>query len=167
MHLSNESLIVIIIVGIVAGWLAGQIVRGGGFGLIGDLIVGIIGAFIGDWLLPRLNIHLGVGTVSLIINATIGAIVLLIIIRLLAGNRGWGRQVTGVRRRVPAVQEQFRGAGTLPAQLPVLVRRRRLRSHRDRRLSAGSIMSIAAANLFTRNGLADGHGRPAVERGRR
>jgi uncharacterized membrane protein YeaQ/YmgE (transglycosylase-associated protein family) len=90
LHLSNESLIVIIIVGIVAGWLAGQIVRGGGFGLIGDLIVGIIGAFIGDWLSPRLNIHLGVGTVALIINATIGAIALLIIIRLLAGNRGWG-----------------------------------------------------------------------------
>jgi uncharacterized membrane protein YeaQ/YmgE (transglycosylase-associated protein family) len=51
MNLSNESLIVIIVVGVVAGWLAGQIVRGGGFGLIGDLIIGIIGAFIGDWLL--------------------------------------------------------------------------------------------------------------------
>jgi uncharacterized membrane protein YeaQ/YmgE (transglycosylase-associated protein family) len=90
MHLSNESLIVILLVGIVAGWLAGQIVRGGGFGLIGDLIVGVVGAFIGDWLLPRLNIHLGVGTVALVINATIGAIVLLILLRLLAGNRGWG-----------------------------------------------------------------------------
>jgi uncharacterized membrane protein YeaQ/YmgE (transglycosylase-associated protein family) len=90
MYLSNQSLIVIIVVGIIAGWLAGQIVRGGGFGLIGDLVVGIVGAFIGDWLLPRLNIHLGVGTVALIINATIGAIVLLIILRLIAGNRGWG-----------------------------------------------------------------------------
>ena len=90
MHLSNESLIVILVVGIVAGWLAGQIVRGGGFGLIGDLLVGIVGAFIGDWLLPRLNIHLGSGTIALIVNATIGAIVLLILIRLIAGNRGWG-----------------------------------------------------------------------------
>ena len=90
MNFSNENLVVIVLVGIIAGFLAGKIVDGGGFGLIGDLIVGIIGAFIGDWLLPRLNIHLGVGTVSLIINATIGAIVLLIIIRLLAGNRGWG-----------------------------------------------------------------------------
>ena len=90
MYFSNESLLVIVVVGIVAGWLAGQIVRGGGFGLIGDLIVGILGAFIGDWLLPRLNIHLGVGTVALIINATIGAIVLLILLRVLAGNRGWG-----------------------------------------------------------------------------
>ena len=53
MHLSNESLIVILVVGIVAGWLAGQIVRGGGFGLIGDLLVGIIGAFIIGPLMDR------------------------------------------------------------------------------------------------------------------
>jgi uncharacterized membrane protein YeaQ/YmgE (transglycosylase-associated protein family) len=52
-HLSNESLITIIIVGVVAGWLAGNIVRGGGYGLIGDRIVGVIGAFIGDRLLPN------------------------------------------------------------------------------------------------------------------
>jgi uncharacterized membrane protein YeaQ/YmgE (transglycosylase-associated protein family) len=90
MRLSNEILIVIVLVGILAGWLAGHIVRGGGFGLIGDLLIGIVGAFIGDWLLPRLNIHLGVGTAASIVNATIGAIVLLILIRLIAGNRGWG-----------------------------------------------------------------------------
>ena len=83
-------LIVILLVGVFAGWLAGQVVRGGGFGLIGDLIVGVIGAFVGDRLLPQLGIHLGVGTVSLIINATIGAILLLLLIRLLAGSRGWG-----------------------------------------------------------------------------
>ncbi len=57
MHISNESLLVILVVGLVAGWLAGQIVRGTGFGLIGDLIIGIIGAFIGDWLLPRIGIR--------------------------------------------------------------------------------------------------------------
>jgi uncharacterized membrane protein YeaQ/YmgE (transglycosylase-associated protein family) len=90
MNLSNESLVVIVLVGIIAGFLAGKIVDGGGFGLIGDLIVGIIGAFIGNWLLPQLNIHLGVGTIALIINATIGAIILLIIIRMVAGSRGWG-----------------------------------------------------------------------------
>ena len=61
MHLSNQSLLVILIVGIVAGYLAGRIMEGGGFGLIGDLIVGLIGAFIGDWLLPQLGIHLGTG----------------------------------------------------------------------------------------------------------
>ena len=65
MHLSNQSLLVIIIVGIVAGWLAGRVMEGGGFGLIGDLLVGLVGAFVGDWLLPRLGIHLGVGIVGL------------------------------------------------------------------------------------------------------
>jgi uncharacterized membrane protein YeaQ/YmgE (transglycosylase-associated protein family) len=88
MHLSNESLLVIIFVGIVAGWLAGQVMDSGGFGLIGDLIVGLLGAFIGDWLLPRLGIHLGVGIVAAIMNAFIGAIVLLLILRLVNG--GWG-----------------------------------------------------------------------------
>lgn len=90
MYLSNQSIIVILVVGVVAGWLAGTIVRGAGFGLIGDLLVGVIGAFVGDWLLPRVGIHLGAGIISLIINATIGAVVLLIIIRLVAGGGGWG-----------------------------------------------------------------------------
>ena len=95
-NLSNESLLVIVIVGIVAGWLAGRVMEGGGFGLIGDLLVGLIGAFIGDWLLPQLGIHLGVGIVALIINAFIGAVVLLLILRLVTrggGVRGrWGRR---------------------------------------------------------------------------
>jgi uncharacterized membrane protein YeaQ/YmgE (transglycosylase-associated protein family) len=90
MSLSNESLLIIVLAGIFSGWLAGKIVDGGGFGLIGDLIVGVIGAFFGDWLMPRLNIHLGVGLLALILNATIGAIVLLVIIRVIAGARGWG-----------------------------------------------------------------------------
>ena len=99
MTLSNNSLLVILIVGVVAGWLAGQVVRGGGFGLIGDLIVGIIGAFIGDWLLPRAGVHLGVGMVGLIVDATIGAIVLLLILRLVAGGGGFrSRWGTGGRR---------------------------------------------------------------------
>jgi uncharacterized membrane protein YeaQ/YmgE (transglycosylase-associated protein family) len=97
MHLSNQSLLVIIIVGIVAGYLAGRVMEGGGFGLIGDLLVGLIGAFIGDWLMPQLGIHLGVGIVALIINAFIGAVVLLLLLRLLGGGRGyygrrWGRR---------------------------------------------------------------------------
>jgi uncharacterized membrane protein YeaQ/YmgE (transglycosylase-associated protein family) len=91
MHLSNQSLLVIIIVGIVAGWLAGRVMEGGGFGLVGDLLVGLVGAFIGDWLLPRLGIHLGVGVVALIINAFIGAVVLLLILRLLSGGFGHRR----------------------------------------------------------------------------
>jgi uncharacterized membrane protein YeaQ/YmgE (transglycosylase-associated protein family) len=99
MMLSNTSLIVILVVGVIAGWLAGQVVRGAGFGLIGDLIVGVIGAFIGDWLLPRLGIHLGVGIVALIVDATLGAIVLLFILRLVGGAGGWGGGGWGWRRR--------------------------------------------------------------------
>lgn len=96
MHLSNESLLVILVVGLVAGWLAGKIVQGAGFELIGDLIIGIIGAFIGDWLLPQIGIHLGTGIVSAIVNATIGAVLLLLVVRLLQGGgrfgNGWGRR---------------------------------------------------------------------------
>jgi uncharacterized membrane protein YeaQ/YmgE (transglycosylase-associated protein family) len=92
MHLSNESLLVIILVGLIAGWLAGQVMRGAGFGLVGDLIVGLLGAFIGDWLLPRLDIHIGAGIVALIVNAFIGAIVLLLVLRLVGGGRRWRRQ---------------------------------------------------------------------------
>jgi uncharacterized membrane protein YeaQ/YmgE (transglycosylase-associated protein family) len=92
MYLSNESLLVIIFVGLIAGWLAGQIIQGTGFGLLGDLVIGIIGAFVGDWLLPRVGIHLGMGIVSAIINATIGAVVLLLIINLFRGRGRWGRR---------------------------------------------------------------------------
>ena len=94
-HISNESLLVILVVGLVAGWLAGQIVRGTGFGLIGDLIVGIIGAFIGDRLLPRIGIHLGTGIVSAIINATIGAVILLLVVRLVRGSGRFGGGLSG------------------------------------------------------------------------
>jgi uncharacterized membrane protein YeaQ/YmgE (transglycosylase-associated protein family) len=89
MHLSNESLLVILFVGLIAGWLAGRVMEGSGFGLIGDLIIGLLGALVGDWLLPRLNIHLGVGIVALIVNAFLGAIVLLFILRLIKGRGGW------------------------------------------------------------------------------
>jgi uncharacterized membrane protein YeaQ/YmgE (transglycosylase-associated protein family) len=89
MHLSNESIIVILLVGLVAGWLAGKIVRGAGFGLIGDIVIGIVGAFIASWLLPQLHIGLGVGLVREIIDATIGAVVLLLFIRLLRGGGRW------------------------------------------------------------------------------
>jgi uncharacterized membrane protein YeaQ/YmgE (transglycosylase-associated protein family) len=92
MHLSNQSLLVIILVGIIAGWLAGRVMEGGGFGLIGDLLVGLLGAFIGDWLLPRLGIHLGVGIVAAILNAFIGAVVLLLLLRLVSGGFGYRRR---------------------------------------------------------------------------
>ncbi|MDB5503345.1 MAG: hypothetical protein JWR89_3247 [Tardiphaga sp.] len=83
MHLSNESLLVILFVGLIAGWLAGKIVRGAGFGLIGDILIGIVGALIASWLFPKLGIHLGTGLVSQIIAAAIGAVILLLVVRLL------------------------------------------------------------------------------------
>jgi uncharacterized membrane protein YeaQ/YmgE (transglycosylase-associated protein family) len=77
-----DSLIILIIVGAVAGWLAGLIVKGVGFGLIGNIIVGIVGAFIGTWVLGALGIAIGGGIIASIINATIGAVILLFIIGL-------------------------------------------------------------------------------------
>lgn len=92
MYLSNESVLVIVLVGVAAGWLAGQIVRGTGFGLIGDMVIGIIGAFIGDRLIPQLGVHLGLGIFAAIINATLGAILLLVVLRLVRGRGSWGRR---------------------------------------------------------------------------
>jgi uncharacterized membrane protein YeaQ/YmgE (transglycosylase-associated protein family) len=89
MHFSNEGLLVILVVGVIAGWLAGQLVHGSGFGLIGDLVIGVIGAFIGTWLLPQLNIHIGSGMVGAIVSATIGAVLLLIILRIFRKRGRW------------------------------------------------------------------------------
>lgn len=87
--MSGESLLVILLIGLVAGWLAGQIVQGTGFGLIADIAIGIVGAFIGSWLLPQMGIRIGTGIVAAIIVATIGAIVLLIILRLFNRRGRW------------------------------------------------------------------------------
>jgi uncharacterized membrane protein YeaQ/YmgE (transglycosylase-associated protein family) len=89
MHLSNESILVILFVGLIAGWLAGQIVRGTGFGIIGDILVGILGALIASWLFPRLGLHIGTGLISEIIYSAIGAIILLLVVRLLRGGGRW------------------------------------------------------------------------------
>ena len=92
MHMSGESLLVIVVVGVIAGWLAGQIVQGTGFGLVGDFVIGIIGAFIGSWLLPQLNVHIGAGIVAAIANATVGALILLILLRAVHGSGRFGRR---------------------------------------------------------------------------
>jgi uncharacterized membrane protein YeaQ/YmgE (transglycosylase-associated protein family) len=77
-----ESVIAWLIVGAIAGWIAGKVVRGGGFGLLGNIVVGIIGAVVAGWVLPQLGIELGFGIVRAIINAAIGAIIVLVIISL-------------------------------------------------------------------------------------
>ncbi|ADG17662.1 putative membrane protein YeaQ/YmgE (transglycosylase-associated protein family) [Paraburkholderia atlantica] len=78
----EHGIIAWLIIGAIAGWLAGVLVKGGGFGLIVDIIVGIIGAFIGGWLAGVLHISLGSGWIASIITAVIGAVILLFIIRL-------------------------------------------------------------------------------------
>jgi uncharacterized membrane protein YeaQ/YmgE (transglycosylase-associated protein family) len=75
-----QTLLVFLIVGAVAGWLAGVIVKGHGFGLVGNIVVGIVGAFLAGWLLPMLGIAIGSGIVAAIIDALIGAVILLVII---------------------------------------------------------------------------------------
>ncbi len=78
-----ESLLVILIVGAVAGWLAGLIVKGYGFGLLGNIVVGVLGALVAGVILPRLGLNVGSGIVGSIIYATFGAVVLLFLIRVL------------------------------------------------------------------------------------
>ncbi|HKU00485.1 MAG TPA: GlsB/YeaQ/YmgE family stress response membrane protein [Paraburkholderia sp.] len=78
----QHGIIAWLIIGAIAGWLAGVLVKGGGFGLIVDIIVGIVGAFIGGWLAGLLGIHIGGGMISSIITAIVGAVILLFIIRL-------------------------------------------------------------------------------------
>jgi uncharacterized membrane protein YeaQ/YmgE (transglycosylase-associated protein family) len=78
-----------IIIGLVAGFLAGTVVKGGGFGILGDIIVGIIGAILGGWLFSVLHINIG-GVDPLVINlivAFVGAVVFLLILRLISGKK--------------------------------------------------------------------------------
>jgi len=76
------GLIGAIIIGAIAGWLAGLIVRGAGFGLIGNIVIGILGALLAGWLLPQLHVELASGTLGSIINSTIGAVIILVILSL-------------------------------------------------------------------------------------
>jgi len=94
--MSGEGLLILLLVGVIAGWLAGHLVQGTGLGLMGDMIIGVAGAFIGGLLLPQLGIHLGSGMVASIANATIGAVLLLVIIRLVRGGGGFGSRFGGV-----------------------------------------------------------------------
>jgi uncharacterized membrane protein YeaQ/YmgE (transglycosylase-associated protein family) len=81
--MSLETILIWLLIGAVAGWLAGLVVKGGGYGLVGDIIVGIIGAFVGGWLFGMAGISLGGGIVGTVLAATVGAIVLLLVIRVL------------------------------------------------------------------------------------
>ncbi len=77
-----NSLIFTLIIGAASGWLAGLIRQGYGFGLLGNIVIGILGAFIGSWLFRQLGVHIGTGLVNHIITSVIGALVLLFLIGL-------------------------------------------------------------------------------------
>lgn len=77
------SFIWFLVVGLVAGWLAGVLVKGGGFGLVGDIVIGVIGAFLGGFLFNAAGFSADGGTIGSILVATVGAVVLLIVVRTL------------------------------------------------------------------------------------
>jgi uncharacterized membrane protein YeaQ/YmgE (transglycosylase-associated protein family) len=72
-----------IVVGLVAGWLAGLLVKGGGFGVIGDIVVGVLGALLGGFLFSSMGASLGGGLIGSIVVATIGAVILIFVVRLI------------------------------------------------------------------------------------
>lgn len=78
--MSVETLLILLLIGAIAGYLAGVIVKGYGFGVVGNVIVGIVGAVLAGWLLPRLGLFPGGDIIGQIVSATIGAVVLLILI---------------------------------------------------------------------------------------
>jgi uncharacterized membrane protein YeaQ/YmgE (transglycosylase-associated protein family) len=88
-HLSDERAIVVLLVGATAGLLTSKLVRGTGLGMIGDGAVGIVGAFVSDWLLLRFHFHFGGGVIGLIVRAAIGAIVVVLVLRVSGASR-WG-----------------------------------------------------------------------------
>ena len=81
--MDTNSLLIMLAIGAVSGWLAGIVMKGGGFGLIGDIIVGIIGVVVGGYLFGLVGISAGVGLIGSIVTATVGAIILLFVIRLI------------------------------------------------------------------------------------
>lgn len=82
--MAGHEIIAWLIIGAVAGWLAGLIVRGGGYGIIGDIVVGIIGAVVAGWLFGATGIAMGSGMIGSIIAAVIGAVILIFILRLVS-----------------------------------------------------------------------------------
>jgi uncharacterized membrane protein YeaQ/YmgE (transglycosylase-associated protein family) len=82
MPFSGEGIIITLVIGLIAGWAASKLVNGTGLGLIGDILVGIAGAFIAGWLFPELGIPLGSGFIHYVIDALVGAIILLVVVKL-------------------------------------------------------------------------------------
>lgn len=77
-----QTLLIFLAIGAIAGWLAGLVFKGEGFGLLGNILVGIVGGLIGGWLLPKAGIHISGGIVGTIVTAALGALVLLLVVNL-------------------------------------------------------------------------------------
>ena len=85
MPIDVQTLVVWLVIGAIAGWLAGQIMKSGtGYGLAGDIVLGIVGAVVAGWLLPKLGLYIGGGILADIINATIGAVLVIFLVRMLS-----------------------------------------------------------------------------------
>lgn len=84
--MNTESLLIVLVIGAISGWLAGNIRRGYGFGLLGNIVVGILGAFVGNFLAHQTGIFLGAGLLGTIITAVLGALVMLFLIGLVRRN---------------------------------------------------------------------------------
>ena len=87
--MNGESLLIILVIGALAGWLGGIVVKGYGLGLIGDIVVGVIGSFIGSWLFSSLHIVHGGGFIGELVGATVGAVLLLLALRLVRRRRAF------------------------------------------------------------------------------
>jgi uncharacterized membrane protein YeaQ/YmgE (transglycosylase-associated protein family) len=99
--MSNESLLMTIVIGGVAGWLAGLVMRGSGYGVIGDIVVGLLGAFIGNWLMRAMSLspNLGTPVLNRIVVSLVGALVLMFIVGMLRPRSLWERAGDVWRRR--------------------------------------------------------------------
>ena len=95
MSISAEALLVVLLVGLVAGWVTAQILQRASFGLVGDLVIGVCGATLGAWLLPQLGASPGDGFAAATISATVGAMALLLVGELFRGSNGWPKKWLG------------------------------------------------------------------------
>ena len=82
-----EPILITLLLGAIAGWLGSVLFKGSGLGLLGNIVVGILGGFLGYWLFPKLGVSLGTGWLGYILTAGIGAFILLILINLIFGRR--------------------------------------------------------------------------------
>jgi uncharacterized membrane protein YeaQ/YmgE (transglycosylase-associated protein family) len=106
-----EALLILLLIGAIAGFLAGVIVKGYGFGVVGNVVIGIVGAVLGGWLLPQLGLFPGGSIAGQIMSATAGAVVLLVLISFV-------RRVAWVARETSADVRDAAAAASLTASLP-------------------------------------------------